>query len=127
MTDEAQVNAYVDCEHCGAVGEEPCKDDCPWTQGMVDHDDAYALRSTDESYGLLMTAIYQLPMNRLAGEIPDRAMMTHQEWASRLADWMAVYQVVLADQVDKLMDDSKRAIGLQIEKDVVRAFFGTAA
>ncbi len=71
-----------------------------------------------------MAAIWRLPFAALIPDPPDRHSLAPDEWITELADWMETYSVVLGSEVHRLQEDSTRAMTLQLERDVVRNFFG---
>lgn len=120
------------CEFCLAEAGEPCAQDCV---GCQPDDEAQVEFSAlilpevdehDEAAAKLMAAVHRLPFGGLVGirglGAPDRQDYPHEEWLWRLAEWMAEYQEVLAEQVAKLSADSTRLISLQMERDMVRNY-----
>lgn len=101
------------CEACGAEPGQPCDDDCP---GFSQWDsDRYA-----GSDSRLMAAVYRLPFGALVGDPPERG--DSDAWLSDLADWMTQYEQILRVEVERLQAGVRKAIGLQLEKDVVQAW-----
>lgn len=122
-----------ECEHCGAAVGEPCHEGCPYAEANaplfeVEADEAQALSSpqtlTEHAQGIIHAASYRLPFSGLLSDPPDPRGDDDDQWLGKFALWLVEYQKLIRSQVDKLSEDSRRAIGLQIEKDVVRGFLG---
>lgn len=122
------------CEMCGAEPGNPCLGDCPGdaydefsAQGLSE---LIGTPPLEDSEAKLMAAVHRLPYGGLIGTrgtgAPDRQDYDREEWMARLAEWMTEYQQMLAVQVDQLQDQARERIALQLEKDVVKAFFGKA-
>ena len=132
---EAQDGWCYPCEACGAEVGTPCPDNCPGMTVAGEHATEWEMSALasplpeadlDEAAAKLMAAVHRLPFGGLVGirglGAPDRQDYPHEEWLWRLAEWMAEYQEVLAEQVAKLSADSTRLISLQMERDMVRNY-----
>lgn len=112
MTEVPAVLLAYPCDVCGAQPGEVCSPGC--ANGSVPDDDAAAV---------MMAAVYRLPFGSLLADPPDRSAQSAEEWLAELAEWMTDYVSVLAGEVDRLSCSARKAISLQIEKDVMRGFF----
>lgn len=117
------------CEHCGANPGEPCDPDCADYAEEVKFyqslDEAQADEQAsllDQAQGALMGVAYRLPYSGLLDDPPIRQGVDPDVWLAKLAVWMEGYRALLAEQVAKLEAGNRRAIALQLEKDVVRGF-----
>ena len=112
------------CELCQAPAGEPCKDDCP-SRGEGDRELPY-LQEIAQS--MLMASLYRLPFAAFITDPPDYHDIDSDHWLGQVALWMADYLAVAQAHISTLQADSRRAISLQIEKDIVSNFFkGMAA
>lgn len=121
------------CEFCLAEAGEPCAQDCVGYQpdeaqvefsDLDPGDDEWGLPAPlEQSEAILMAAVHRLPFGGLVGVrgmgAPDRRYYDHGEWLHKLAEWMAEYQPIIRSHVDKLQDQARRQISLQIERDVL--------
>lgn len=121
------------CEHCGAAVGEPCADDCPYAEANandpsfeIEADEAQALSSpqtlTEQAQGIIHANSYRLPFSGLLSDPPDPRGDDDDQWLGKFALWFVEYQKLIRTEVDKLSADSRKAIALQFEKDVVRGF-----
>lgn len=108
------------CEHCGAEPGEPCKPDCTFAETA---DEAQAEQPLlEQAAGALMGVVYRLPYSGLLDDPPSRKDIDHDLWLAKLAVWMEKYRALLTEMVAQLEAGNRRAVALQLEKDVVRGF-----
>jgi hypothetical protein len=125
------MSTYIStpCEFCHAEAGQPCDESClSYQAGEYDAWPETEVRPLAESLSLLAASVHRLPYGNLVGVrgmgAPDRADYSTEEYFAALADWMAEYEAVLRAEVDALQAQSKRAITLELEREVVRNFFG---
>lgn len=133
-TDDDYANALPPwaCEECGAEPGEPCRPGCKYLVEAADMelaadaaDEAQAEADAwlvDHAQGALMGVVYRLPYSGLLDDPPSREGIDGDVWLAKLAVWMEKYRALLAKQVAEMEAGYKRAIALQLEKDVVRGF-----
>lgn len=118
------------CQFCDAQIGEPCKPDCEALEanwpGMGDSEptgDEWLQEPPDEFKGALMSALYRLPFVGAFLQPPSYRNRDTDAWLAELGIWLDQYNQYAKGKVGKLEADSRRALGLQLEKDMVRQFF----
>jgi len=106
------------CGGCGADAYDPCAEDCSWAASIEELDG-----TPPDALTKLAAAVHRLPYSGLIGPrgvgAPDHGEYDAEEYIERLADWMTEYQLLITAMVDDLMEQSKRCISMQIERDVL--------
>lgn len=128
---EAQDD-YLDtpCEACHAAVGEQCRPDCIGAAAfLIDQgvDWENADEDTDlgrESKRALTGVLSRLPYSGASflKPVPVYGDCSTDEWLARIVLWMDDYRQFLTTQVDQLQADSRKAMSLQFERDVVRKF-----
>jgi hypothetical protein len=134
MSDPVLGTLAYPCDMCGAEPGQDCRENCPGLECVdfseldlsdIEVSEVSEVPSLDDSQAAFMGAVWRLPFGNVLPDPPDRREYDIQEWMAKMAEWMQTYGAVIKAEVDRLNADSRRAIGLQIEKDMVRSFFGT--
>lgn len=136
MTDAQDTTTFIDspCEQCGADVGEVCRPYCAAAAAYADEveDGVYAQEpgeETDyetEAKRALMAILYTMPLSGAAfvSTPPNYGDCPTDQWIYDVAVWMSDYRTILKAELEKLQADSRRAMGLQFERDVVRGFLG---
>lgn len=129
------------CQYCGAGIGEPCEDNCealeanwPGLSGQPTEDELWAAQNaefgaqTNVSKSALQSALHRLPFSGSFMQAPNYRFRETDDWLAELGLWLDQYNKYVKVKIERLENESRRAMALQFEKDVVRKFFmGTAS
>lgn len=118
------------CQFCDAAVGEPCHSDCEaleanWPGASEQQDgDAWLTENANEFKASLMSSMYRLPFIGSYLQPPNYRGRDTDAWLAELGIWLDGYNRYAKGKIERLENDSRRAMALQFEKDVVRKFFG---
>lgn len=143
----AESYEAIPCTFCGAAAGEPCDRDCGHMNAYLeDHDlpeapplapyehQPYAPPAGEPLLGQASKALRKVTCGLpFAGLIADPPTLKpeyegdgHDVWLAKMAVWLEDYRVLAAAKIEELQEGSRKAIGLQLEKDMVRHFLGVS-
>lgn len=124
------------CQFCGAGIGEPCDSNCealeanwPGLSGQPSEDDLWAAQNaefeaqTNVSKSALQAALHRLPFSGSFMQAPNYRFRDTDDWLAELGLWLDQYNKYAKDKIARLENESRRAMALQFEKDVVRQYF----
>jgi hypothetical protein len=121
------------CQFCEAGVGEPCQPDCEALEanwpGIASEKtgDEWLMEEPDEFKLALMSSMYRLPFVGSFLQPPSYRGRSTDEWLAELGIWLDEYNRFSKAKIERLEGEARRAMALQLEKDVVRKFFmGTA-
>lgn len=128
------------CQFCDAGVGEPCADTCealeanwPGLAQQPTEDELWAAQNaefeaqTNVSKSALQAALHRLPFSGSFMQAPNYRFRETDDWLAELGLWLDQYNKYAKDKITRLENESRRAMALQFERDVVRKFFmGTA-
>lgn len=120
------------CEMCGAEAGVQCREDCPGFYVPDEPDEAQVADEIDaaslmeSASAALMGVAHRLPYGQLIDTPPAYNGGDVDLWLAAFAVWLDDYSTMLREKIDALEAGNRKAIALQLEKDVVRRFLGTA-
>lgn len=124
------------CQFCEAGIGEPCRDDCealeanwPGLAAQPSEDDLWAAQNAEfeaqanVSKSALQSALHRLPFSGSFMQAPNYRFRETDDWLAELGLWLDQYNQYAKGKMEQLQSDSRRAMALQFERDVVRKFF----
>lgn len=115
------------CEACGAEVGESCRFDCIGMASYIEGQPIVGESDPDletEAKRALTGILSRLPLSGASflKPVPLHGDCATDVWLGRVAVWMDDYRKAIASELEDLQGQSRKAMALQFEKDVVRQF-----